>query len=172
MMTCEQMTALMNSHADVAGNPEAAQHMESCPTCREAYAAHMMIGQQFKALELPQAPKGFDTAVAARIAAMATTAPAQVSEERAKSVRWPWLAAALGTAAAVAATMGMVLSGTWQNALMPENLISGRLTLITEIGNLGADGATLAIGLLLVTAAFLRLSTGNQLGRSTTDQQT
>lgn len=170
MMTCEQMTALMNSHSDLASNPDAAQHMESCPACREAYAAHMALAHGFKALELPEAPEGFEAAVAARIAPMAGGAPAQVCEKRAKSVRWPWLAASLGAAVTLAATVGMMLDGTWQDAVMPESLISSRLTQFSEIATLGADGSAMVIGMLLVTAAFLRLSTGNQLRRST-DQQ-
>lgn len=171
MMTCEQMTALMNSHADMAGDSDAAKHMESCPACREAYTAHMALAADLKALELPESPEGFEAAVAARIAAMALGTPAQVCEKRAKSVRWPWLAASLGTAVTLAATVGMILDGTWQAALVSESLMSSRLTQFSEIATLGADGSAMVIGMLLVTAAFLRLSTGNQLGRSSADQQ-
>ena len=170
MMTCEQMTAFMNSHSDLAESSEAARHMESCPACRSAYVAHMALAVEFKALELPETPKGFDAAVAARIAAMAGGAPAQVCEKRAKSVRWPWLAAGLGSIATLAATVGMMLDGTWQDAFVPESLISSRLAQFSEMATLGADGSAMVIGMLLVTAAFLRLSTGNQLRRST-DQQ-
>jgi anti-sigma factor RsiW len=168
MMTCEQMTALMNSHSDLAEGSEAAQHMESCPACREAHTAHMALARELKALELPESPKGFDAAVAARIAAMATEAPTR--EKSVKPVHWPWLAATLGTMATLAATVGMMLDGTWQGAFMPESLISSRLTQMTEVANPGAGGTGMAIGMLLVTAAFLRLSIGNQLRRSTTDQ--
>jgi hypothetical protein len=171
MMTCEQMTALMNSHSDLAGTPEAAQHMESCPTCREAYTAHMALMDQFAALELPEAPMGLDAAVAARIEALVTAAPPHVRKECARTVQWPWLVAALGTAATLAATVGMMLDGTWQGAVMPESLMSSRLTQFSEIATLGADDSAMVIGMLLVTAAFLRLSTGNQLGRSGADQQ-
>ena len=168
-MNCEELVAALDAHHGAQTpriNAAIQGHIQACATCRAAYAVHVLLATQMTEIELPLPPASMEAAIAERIGARVKGQAAPMPARHTKPERWPWFSAALGAGIFVVADLGLFGAHAWQSDTLAAHLLPGlvsdRLLDLPHSLSLTGEGGVMALGIMLVVVALLRLANQNR----------